>query len=699
MDLIYADETRRDLGVISSYDIDMAYGEDENNFECSISRLDHCCKQGYFIYAEGTEYGGIVDSIKVDTDDGEITYIGRTWHGILQNKVICPDAGQDYLVLNGDANAVLREIINRVGLSDLFTTPDWVSGINIVDYQVDRYAYAYDAIRKMLKIFSAKLQVVWQNYMILLSAEPIYDYSQDEEFDESQIDFSLTKNFAPVNHMICLGQGDLRDRAVIHIFTDENGGIQQYLVDPNAAPVQDSDYILDTSRQLLTDQDEVVEVYDYSSAEITKNYIQMQAAPADWTAEGCQNYFELNSENEYKSVAPLDIKYELQRVQPYGWATLFGDYYEYKNGQYSKVTGVTAYNLLTARPANWAAGYGEYYELKNSQYTKVTGVKQESYVPQTAQPADWSRDYSKYYYYYTDGVTTEYKSVEGITYYTYEMQTRQPTDWATNYQNYFRHSTAREIAQARAEIEDLRHESNELTSRLHVVQLNIVSLNKKAEAAKTKYGEQSAQYAMALARLRRVQNEETDLQSRLSAVNALIETKSSAESLNEWYAVAVDKKGRTPAWAPRRYWTRYTHQKAPAWNKTVRYTKIESIVAPTWVANKYYLRNDNSAPTWAAQKYYTETNKKVAPEWVAGKYYREVIDRYAVMVASAIEKLEAYHKSDDLEIDMEERDQVYDVGDIVGATEQVTGLRTTQEVLKKIIKITNDDVAISYEVG
>ena len=699
MDLIYADETRRDLGVISSYSIDMAYGEDENDFECSISRLDHCCKQGYFIYAEGTEYGGVVDSIKVDTDDGEIAYSGRTWHGILQNKVICPDDGQDYLVLNGDANEVLQEIIDRVSLADLFTTPDWISGINIVDYQVDRYAYAYDAIRKMLKAFSAKLKVVWQNYMILISAEPIYDYSQDEEFDESQIDFSLTKNFAPVNHMICLGQGDLRERAVIHIFTDENGGIQQYLKDPNSIPMQDADYILDKSQQMLSDQDEVTEVYDYSSAEITKNYIQLQTAPADWTAEGCQNYFELNESNEYKNVVPLDIKYELQKVQPYGWATLFGDFYEYSNGQYSRVSGVTAYNLLTAQPANWATGYGEYYELKNSQYSKVAGVKQESYVRQTAQPADWSKNFSRYYYYYTDGVTTEYKSVEGITYYTYEMQTRQPTDWATNYQNYYRHSTAKEIAAARAEISTLRNTSNELTCKLHVVQLNITDLEKKVNAAKDKYGEHSSQYAMAQAKLTRAQNESTALQSQISAVNGLIETKSRAESLNEWYQVSVDKKGKAPAWTARRYWTRYTHQRAPAWNKTTRYTKIEAVVAPTWAANKYYLRNDNSAPTWTTQKYYTETNKKVAPEWVSGKYYQEVVDRYAVMVAAAIEKLAEYHASDDLEIDMEERDQVYDVGDIVGATEQVTGLRTTQEVLKKIIKLTNDDVAISYEVG
>jgi len=69
------------------------------------------------------------------------------------------------------------------------------------------------------------------------------------------------------------------------------------------------------------------------------------------------------------------------------------------------------------------------------------------------------------------------------------------------------------------------------------------------------------------------------------------------------------------------------------------------------------------------------------------------------MVAEAIEKLAEYHACDELDIDLEENDQVYDVGDLVGTIEQVTGLSATQEVIKKIIKINNDDINITYEVG
>ena len=106
MDLIYADENRIDQGVMDAYELDMAYGSDENNFTCTIDRGSHCCTEGFFLYVEGEEYGGIVDKVKVNTEKDEITYSGRTWHGILEKKIICPEDGQDYAVFDGEANKV-----------------------------------------------------------------------------------------------------------------------------------------------------------------------------------------------------------------------------------------------------------------------------------------------------------------------------------------------------------------------------------------------------------------------------------------------------------------------------------------------------------------------------------------------------------------------------------------------------------------
>lgn len=41
----------------------------------------------------------------------------------------------------------------------------------------------------------------------------------------------------------------------------------------------------------------------------------------------------------------------------------------------------------------------------------------------------------------------------------------------------------------------------------------------------------------------------------------------------------------------------------------------------------------------------------------------------------------------------------YDVGDVIGSREQVTGVQAAQPITKKILKITSDGNTVSYEIG
>lgn len=214
-----------DVGVLQSYNMDLAFGLDENNFECTIAAASHCCEAGYFLYFEGTEYGGIIDSIKVNTETQEISYIGRTWHGILDSKILCPDAGTDYLTVTGEANAVISSLLSRLGLTSLFKASTAISGISFNNFKIDRYISGYKGIKKMLKSQNAKLQFVYEEGFVTLSAKSIVDYSQDEQFDADQIALDITKNYMPANHCICLGQGDLREREVIHLYANSSGQI------------------------------------------------------------------------------------------------------------------------------------------------------------------------------------------------------------------------------------------------------------------------------------------------------------------------------------------------------------------------------------------------------------------------------------------------------------------------------------------
>ncbi len=255
MDLIHADSNHAMLGTLERYELDLAFGSDENDFECTMAISDHCCSTGDYLamtdvvngHIKYTEYGGRIDGVSVDTGNETVTYSGRTWHGILAKKILCPDAGQDYLVLSGDANEILAFLIQRIGLKDLFEASSEKAGITITSYQMDRYIDAYTGIRKMLKCAGAKLAMYYGDGKVHLSAVPLVDYSQDEEWDSDQMNFQISSNERPVNHLICLGKGDLSERMVRHLYMDAQGNISR--------------------TQTFIGVDEVTETYDYSSVE------------------------------------------------------------------------------------------------------------------------------------------------------------------------------------------------------------------------------------------------------------------------------------------------------------------------------------------------------------------------------------------------------------------------------------------------
>ena len=132
MDLMYTNANRVDQGILGAYSFDLSYGADENDFEITIGSDAPTLEFGAFVYMEGTEYGGIVDGMKTSTNGDTTTHKGRTWHGIMNSKILVPDSGNDYLVVSGEANFVLSGLIARVGLSGLFKVDDRPSGVNIM---------------------------------------------------------------------------------------------------------------------------------------------------------------------------------------------------------------------------------------------------------------------------------------------------------------------------------------------------------------------------------------------------------------------------------------------------------------------------------------------------------------------------------------------------------------------------------------
>lgn len=271
MDLICANEKREDICPLLDYEFDLAFGKDENDFECTVDYNKNPCQGGYYLYIEGTEYGGIIDFIRVDTSAGEVTYGGRTWHGILESKILKPDEGEDYLVLSGEANEVLGVLVARMGLSELFSASDNNSEITISGYKMNRYIDGYAGIRKMLKASGGKLKISFLNGKVVLAAVPIMDYSQDEQFDSDKVELNIKKNYRPVNHLICLGKGQLAERNVIHLYADSEGNISH--------------------TQSLTGIEERETVYDFSSVESLE----------ELEKEGTEKLLSLQSSDEVKA--------------------------------------------------------------------------------------------------------------------------------------------------------------------------------------------------------------------------------------------------------------------------------------------------------------------------------------------------------------------------------------------------------------
>lgn len=246
MDLIYTNSERVDQGALNAYAFDLSFGAAENDFEMTVGISKAVLEYGAFVYMEDTEYGGIVDGMKTHTDGESIIYNGRTWHGILNSKVIQPDSGENYLVVSGDANDILSTLIDRLGLSDLFSAVETSSGVDIKSYQFNRYCKGYDGIRAMLAANGAKLKIAWKNRGVYLSAVPIVDYTEAPVDGDVAI-LSVERRENKVNHLICLGKGELAEREVIHLYADKSGNIG------------------DT--QYFTGLDEIADTYDNANTE------------------------------------------------------------------------------------------------------------------------------------------------------------------------------------------------------------------------------------------------------------------------------------------------------------------------------------------------------------------------------------------------------------------------------------------------
>uniref|UniRef100_UPI0005D2617D hypothetical protein n=1 Tax=Butyrivibrio sp. WCD2001 TaxID=1280681 RepID=UPI0005D2617D len=546
------------------------------------------------------------------------------------------------------------------------------------------YAHGYTFIRNLLYNEGAKLQIVDG----VLSVVPNIDYANTDDFIVDTDQFKAKRQYNSLTRMHCMGQGDLRDRYTIDLYLDNNGGLLPYCRDN---PVKDSDYYSDLEKlsqstnpedisnyNLIKDNvvpgiNEISEIYDYPNAQTTYHYVLLTSKPADWDTDlnpelpisdqnkryGFQNYFyqEYSEEKEATSYKQyerpnLDTRYDLQFSMPGDWLSNFANYYEQKANGYVKVSAVSAYDVVNTMPTGWYEGaYSNYYQLIGSSYQRVSLVSGQ--ILTTSEPENWSTNWKQYTLANGDHVP----SIVPQPYY--KKLATKPADWNSNYGNYYG--------------------QDGIGNYTHI-----------AGVSKTKYKKQT----------KKPTDWATNYKRYYKKAN------------NKYVAVQATSDKKAPKWEKGKYYTSYTVTSAPEFVPNLTYQLVQDPEhAPVWAPGTYYtsgkvvptwgtitVYKKRTVPTWQTNKYYTAVTYQPLPQWISNCAYTQYEDHYQALIEGALKKIEDYRKQDTLDVKLDEK-QSYDINDIIGASDEVTGISVRERIVQKIIKIQRGVVSFEYRSG
>lgn len=240
------DEGFRAYADVADFDLDLAFGADENDFTLTVYGDVQPVPRGY-IGIVGTEYGGVIDAVQSKREGAtrSATYSGRTWHGILDSKVLCPDSGQSHITVGGAASDVLASLIDRMGLGGRFYAYKDERSPFLTSTAIDRYTTGWAALQKLLAGVGCRCALTLAGSAVEVSAVPLRSVMDDAG---GAVGFDAKRDYRPINHLVGLGSGELSQRVVTHWYADADGNVSQ--------------------RQTLFGVDERAAVYDYNNAEL-----------------------------------------------------------------------------------------------------------------------------------------------------------------------------------------------------------------------------------------------------------------------------------------------------------------------------------------------------------------------------------------------------------------------------------------------
>lgn len=276
-DLILLDDKLHGIGILKAdIDFEIGYAESLNNFEMLSTPLN---ARG--LYIEGTEFGGIFEYEHGFSDETKQTLKGWTWRGLLTQGIITPPSGWDYYIASGDANDIIREMLSDF-LGGFFDVPETASGFQLNNYQFPLYCDYLTGISGMLESVGAKIKItaskpaIGAALSVVVEAVPVQQIAGALN-EDSPVQLEYTYNGMGINHLICMGQGQLQDRQRVDLYVTRTGDI--------------------TTQQYYTGFDERTAYYDYASAE----------SEADLINDGTKRLQELCNSNLIAAHAKMEL--------------------------------------------------------------------------------------------------------------------------------------------------------------------------------------------------------------------------------------------------------------------------------------------------------------------------------------------------------------------------------------------------------
>lgn len=251
MELIVANASGAEqrVALFSSYDFEVGNKVETNSFQITVLRKEwEAMPQKARLYIPGTEWGGLFRELATNTSQDIIQPGGITWRGMLYRKVISPEPGYNYAYSSGELNAIIKAKV-EAEFPGLMVGSDENTGVEVTDYRYKRYCTLADGLTDLLKSQGFKLHLEYsqEQAAVVVSAVPIMNYSSAIEFSsDMRINYVMSMKSDGVNHLLCLGSGELKDRLVVHLYVDADGEISQ--------------------TQTFFGDDEICEVYDYAGA-------------------------------------------------------------------------------------------------------------------------------------------------------------------------------------------------------------------------------------------------------------------------------------------------------------------------------------------------------------------------------------------------------------------------------------------------